>query len=179
MAINLLPPKFKREKRIQKTAKIIFVFLTVICFVILILTGGLFAADYFTQKDIQKSKSKIAEQKRIFKRYEEIENNVNDFNSKLTKIQSIESQKISWSSILLNLSSSTPTNVQIKTFSAADNNKRITITGYAETRNDIAVFKEKLEKSEYFKNVTFSSSVHNEENKNFSFNISCELEKIK
>jgi len=179
MVINLLPPKFKQEKKIKKSVKTISIFLTTILIILLILTGGILAADYFSKKDLDKVADKIAEQDKLLLRYKDTENNIKTVNSKLSKVESANRSRILWSNLLIELSKLTPAQVQIKTLTLDQRTKKVTLTGYAETRSDIARFKEKMSSSKYFKNVTFSSSVHNEQQGNFSFNISSEIGETK
>lgn len=154
-------------------------FLTAIFFIILIVTGGIVTASLYAQKDIGKVNDKIADQNKLLLRYKEPEDKIKNINSKLSQIESAKASKIIWSDILVELSKDTPSQVQIKTLSLNQTNNKVDLTGYAETRSDIAQFKEKLESSKYFKNVTFSSSIHNEQQANFSYNISCELKEAK
>ncbi len=179
MVINLLPPKFKQEKKIRKSVKTVSIFLLTIFIILLILTGGILAASYFTKEDLKKIDARIAEQEKILFRYKETEDEIKTVNTKLSKIESVNNNRVFWSILLIELSKLTPSQVQIKTLTMDQKNKKTTLTGFAETRNDIARFKEKMSSSKYFKNVTFSSSVHNEEQRNFSFNISAEIGEIK
>lgn len=179
MVINLLPPKFKQERKIRKLVKTVSVFLLTIFIILLILTGGILAANYFAKEDLKKIDAKIAEQEKILFRYKETEDEIKTVNTKLGKIESANNNRVFWSILLIELSKLTPSQVQIKTLAMDQKNKKATLTGFAETRNDIARFKEKMSSSKYYKNVTFSSSVHNEEQGNFSFNISAEIGEIK
>ncbi|MFA4995948.1 MAG: PilN domain-containing protein [Patescibacteria group bacterium] len=179
MAINLLPPKFKQEKKVKKIAKVISIFLATVFIILLIVTTSLWVANYETKKDIDKFSSKISEQNNVLLRYKETDEGIKAVNSKLSKIESVGSNRILWSNIITELSKLTPSQVQIKTMTLDQQNKKIGLTGYAETRNDIARFKEKMSSSKYFKNVTFSSSTRDEEQSNFSFSISSEIGEIK
>ncbi|MCL5410682.1 MAG: PilN domain-containing protein [Patescibacteria group bacterium] len=179
MAINLLPPKFKQEKKIKKTAQTISIFLTTVFIIILILTGSILAADYSTKKDLDKVNAKIEEENKILLRYKATEDSIKAVNSKLGKIESVNTNRILWSNLIVELSKLTPSQIQIKTMVLDKENNKVSLTGFAETRSDIARFKEKMSSSKYFKNVTFSSSVHNEQQGNFSFSISSEIGEIK
>lgn len=179
MAINLLPPKFKQEKKVKKIAKVVSIFLTTVFIILLIVTISLWIANHETKENIVKFDNKIAEQKNILLRYKETEENINAINLKLGKIETVDSNRILWSNLITELSKLTPSQVQIKTLTLDQQNKKVGLTGYAETRNDIARFKEKMSGSKYFKNVTFSSSTRDEEQSNFSFSISSEIGEIK
>jgi len=175
MTINLLPPELKQEKKTKKITGMIVLFLTGVLLILLIVIGGIVTSSLFTKRDTAKIEEKIADQNRLLLRYKETEDNTKSVNDKLAKIDSATGTRILWSNILVELSKNTPSNVQIKTLTLNQEGNKINMSGYAETRSDIAKFKEKLESSKYFQNVTFSSSVRNEEQANFSYNISCEL----
>lgn len=177
MTVNLLPPKIKQDKAKEHLARITGTVMFLILAIIIVSTGGIYSANFFAQKDLKSMKNKVSEQNQLLLRYKKTEDGINTINQKLKKIDSVNSQKIFWSDLLNELAKSTPIQIQIKTLSMSQDNKKLNLTGFAETRNDIAKFKEKLEKSQYFTNVTFTSSVHNETQSNYSFNISCDINK--
>jgi Tfp pilus assembly protein PilN len=175
MVINLIPPKIKQGKKIKKIGQTISIFLTTTFIILLILTGSIFAADFSTKQDVSKINEKIADQEKLLFRYKDVDDGIKAVNSKLGKIESANSNRILWSSLIIELSKLTPSQIQIKTLTIDQQTNKISLTGYAETRSDIARFKEKMSSSKFFKNVTFSSSVHDATQANFSFNISSEI----
>lgn len=179
MAINLLPPKIKQEKKIKKIISLVSLFLIGIFIILLITIGGIFAADAYSKNDIGKIDQKIADQNSLLLRYKDTENTIKNINAKLQSIAAADPERTLWSNVLIEISNDTPTMIQIRTLTLNKTGNKIDISGYAETRSDIAKFKEKLENSKYFQNATFTSSVHNEEQGNFSYNISCELKDVK
>lgn len=179
MTINLLPPELKLEKRIRKISGMAVLFLTGILLIILIIISGVLTSIYFFNKDMVKINEKVADQNRLLLRYKDAESNTKTVNDKISKIESTSKARVLWSNILVELSQDTPSKVQIKSLTLDQAENKVTMSGFAETRSDIAKFKEKLESSKYFQNVTFSSSVHNEEQANFSFNIGSELKGVK
>jgi len=177
MTINLIPPKLKKEKEFRKTSGIFIMFLNIIMVVLLIVTGTCLTANYFYTKDLNNIKSQIAEQQLVLSKYADLKKEVANVNAKLDKINNIDTTRILWSNIVAELGRCTPTEVQIKTFSSKDN--KISLTGSAATRRDIAKFKEKLEASKNFKNIVFTSSSLNETTNDYGFDLNCELEEIK
>lgn len=156
-----------------------FYFLSVIIIVLLIVTGTLFAANYFYQNDLKQLDKRIGEQETILKNYSDLEKNVSSVNAKLKIIDQIDAKRTIWSNIITEMAGSTPVAVQINTFASTADTLKITITGIAETRRDIAKFKDKLESSKNFKNVIFTTSTFDTGSNSFNFNITCELEEIK
>ena len=179
MAINLIPPQLKKEKRLGKNLNLVFIGLSVVFLMLIITTGTIYSADFLVKKDLKDIENKVNEQIFTLSKYKDIEENVEIVNSKLEKIDSKYNDRILWSNILTELTNTTPENLQIKTLSVSSDNGNIALTGYAETRRDIAKLKEKMESSKYFKNVTFTTSVHKSDTNNFSYNLSSELEEIK
>lgn len=178
MTINLIPPKLKKEKQYRKIIGIGFSFAMVVFLFLFITTGTLMAANYYYQSDLSKLKKQVDDQSQTIKKYTNLEKEVTSTNKKLEIINQIDSGRIIWSNIISEMAASTPTAVQIKQFSSGAEG-RITIIGVAETRRDIAKFKDKLESSKNFQNVVFDSSSLDQSLNNFSFNITCELEEIK
>lgn len=177
MTINLIPPKLKKEKDSRKTAGIFFTFLNIILMVLIIVTSTCVAANYYYKKDLKTIKDRTDEQQITLSKFSDLKTEVSTVNSKLDVINNIDSSRILWSNIVAEIGRCTPTEVQIKTLTSTDN--KITITGNAATRRDIAKFKEKLESSKNFKNVVFTSSSLIEESNNYGFDLNCELEEIK
>jgi len=163
---------------IRKITGLISAILTTLLVVVLIVFAFLFATNYWYGQDIKNIQSKIEEQQAQIKKYAELEAKVTKANSKIEQLKKATKNKIAWSAILLNLASCTPAEVQIKTASSSSNEYKVALTGNAVTRRDIARFKEKLEQSEYFKNVVFTSSSLNSESNNYNFSLTAELEKV-
>ena len=177
MAINLIPPKLKKEKEFRKTTGIFFVFLNMILIVLIIVTTTCLMANYFYKKDLKNIKNQINEQNLTLSKYGDLKKEVKTVNTKLDIINNIDATRVLWSNIIAELGRCTPVEVQIKTLSSKDN--KISLTGTAATRRDIAKFKEKLESSKNFKNVIFTSSSLNEQSNDYGFDLNCEIEEIK
>lgn len=177
MTINLIPPNLKKDKEFRKTSGIIFLFLNIIFLVLLIVTGTCISANYLYKKDLSNIRNEISEQKMVLAKYSDLKKEVATINTTLDIINNIDATRILWSNVIAELGRCTPTEVQIKSFTSKDN--KITLTGVAATRRDIAKFKEKLESSKNFQNVVFTSSSLNESTNDYGFDLNCELEEIK
>jgi Tfp pilus assembly protein PilN len=177
MSINLLPPQLKREQKIEFRMKQFFARGIKILVLIFILAALIYGGNRSIQAKAQDMVDKINQVNDQITAHSGTEQKINLINSKLQKINTADSNRVLWNAILNELAKSTPKQVVIKGLSLDQSSKTITLTGEAETRQDIAAFKEKLEVSSYFKNVFFSSSSINENNKNFTFSISAEIEK--
>lgn len=179
MTINLLPPSIKQEKEYRKILNYIFYFLSCTLIILIFFVAIIYIADMSILVDIDKNKKETTSQDETLKGLAETSDKVDIINSKLDKISQIDSSKVIWSNVIKDLANDTPKNVQITTLSLEKDTNKVQMTGSAATRRDIASFKEKLEASKYFKNVTFSTSSHSVESDTFSFNLFSELENIK
>ena len=179
MSINLIPPKLKKERKERKTTALFFTFLTFYLILFCILSAVIYLADTYIKKSLSNMDVQIAEETLKANNYKDVEANIKLVNGKLDSIKKEETSKIYWSKILDELARSTPENAQIKILSSSTENKSLNITGDAASRRDIAKLKDKMEDSKYFKNVNFSTSSYNETDKNFTFNLTCELEEVK
>jgi len=175
MTINLLPENLKKERRFEGYLSYAFSILNLVTFLIVILAIGFFLADFMAQKDITDLNKKKDEQKAMIAEYNQIETDIQLANSKLIELKSLKQVSVSWSKVLIELSNCTPINLEVKSLSFSSD-KKFSLTGLAETRAEIAKFKEKLEKSPYFKNVQFSSSVLNQSSNDYNFSMTGELE---
>ena len=179
MTINLIPPKLKKEKQYRKMIGVGFSFLSAILAVFLIVTATFVAANFYYKNDLARIKSKVSDQEQQLKKYSDLEKEVASINTKLGVINQIDLERPIWSNIIAEMAKSTPVAVQIRTLNASKDTKKISLTGTAATRRDIAKFKDKLESSKNFQNIIFASSSLDEKTNNYSFSITCELEEIK
>lgn len=179
MTINLLPPNLKKEKEYIKIFHALVVFFVSIFLILVLATASIFLADLEISSQSNKNNDELSNQEATLKKLEPVKSKVDIINSKLDKISQIDSTRAFWSNIIKDLANDTPQKVQIKTLSLDKTTNKIDFSGLALTRRDIAAFKEKLEASKYFMNVTFYTSSLDTQTENYSFNMSCELESIK
>lgn len=177
MTINLIPPKLKKEKEINKISRLFFMAFFIVNAIIAIGAVGIISLNQLSQIELNSTNSKIAEQEKTLANLEDTSKKVKSMNEKLEDINAINKEKTSWSQIITEIAKDTPEKLQIKSLSATNNNNKINLTGSASSRRDIALFKEKLENSNYFDNVVFSTSSFTAETEDFNFNLSCELKK--
>jgi Tfp pilus assembly protein PilN len=177
MSINLIPPKLKEIKKEERILRLFgnftFFYLVLFCF----LTGVLFLADSYIKKNIATVNSQIEIESAKEIKYKDTEKQVEEINAKLVNIKLVSDNRIVWSTILEELSKCTPAETQIKTLSSSIETGTISLTGYAASRRDIAKFKDKLESSNYFKNVNFTTSSYNQTENNYTYNLTADLEK--
>lgn len=179
MTINLLPNELKQGKVLGKRIGHFNLYLILAIFLVLLLW---LMADFYNAYLIEKMTAFDSESESIqgeLRRYAEVENKIKNINTKLDKIDKADQTRVLWSNVLTELAKSAPALVSISSLSLESAKNSISLNGEAETRREIAKFKEKLESSSYFENVVFSTSTQNESRNNFSFSLSAVLEKIK
>jgi Tfp pilus assembly protein PilN len=176
MTINLIPPQLKADKKIRKTNHYISLILISFLLILLAVSTIAYFQNYSLKNDLNDVKVKVNEREGSLIKYMDLQKKIDSANSKLALLKDINSNKYDWSVIIKDLAASTPTVVSIKSLAIGSDNKNVTLTGIAETRRDIAKFKEKLEQSKYFKNVVFSSSSLNGEANDYNFSLTAELE---
>lgn len=179
MTINLLPPKLKKEREGKRLLRILNIFFSFSFLILFIFTVIIYTANISAIGQISKDKIDIANQNATLKTLSTTEQKVVTINSKLDRIGQIDGSRAIWSNVIKDLANDTPTKVQIKALALNKETNKIDLSGSASTRRDIAAFKDKLEESKYFKNVTFYTSSHTVESDSYSFNLSAELENSK
>lgn len=178
MSINLIPPKIKAEQHAQKTGALVTYVLFMIFSLLTISTIAVVAANQFLNVEIKRTDSKISNANNSLAQYKDLETSITSTNKKIDSLSKADSERVLWSNILTELSSITPNTLQIKTLNLSSDTKKISLTGVAASRTNIATLKDNMENSSKFKNVTFSSSTL-EDSGSFTYNMSCELEEIK
>lgn len=174
MAINLVPPKIKNQKKLEIIFNQIYFGLFIMLIMVALLGFALYTYDTYLVSDLKHSEDNISNIDAKIKSLKDTENLIKDVNSRLGKVNSAKEARTIWSNILTSISNSTPKNVQVRNLSLNDVSSSVNLQGTAETRTDIALYKEKLESVD-FKNVTFSTSTYNELQNNYNFSLSFEL----
>jgi len=175
--INLIPPQIKAAERNRKIFSLVFSILAILVLMIAFCYGAIFALDYFAQEELGKTKEALAEEQAKIKNLEQIETEVNGINARLTKIGNYQKDRILWSKVMTDLNHSTPEQLKIDTFSAGTKDKKLTISGAAETRRDIVKLQEKLGTLAYWTNINFNSSTYAATESMYSFTMAGELKK--
>lgn len=175
--INLIPPQIKAADKNRKIFSFVSSILVILVIMLIFCYGALFVLDYFSKNELGETKETLADEQNKLKSLESIETEVNAINTRLTKIGNYQKDRILWSKVLTDLNHSTPEQLKMDTFSAGTKDKKMTITGAAETRRDIVKLQEKLGTLGYWTNIKFNSSTYSETEQMYSFSMSGELKK--
>lgn len=161
--INLLPPELKLKRiAAKRNASLISICLViVIVFAIL----GIIARSLestiktnlsATKSDVEKGTGQLDE----YKDFQELALIIND---RAKTADEIGKNRVLWSQSLQDLANSAPGDVQFENLTAnIEKSPNFILQGNTTTEREIIKFKEKLENSVFFKNVTFKSSSLNE-----------------
>ena len=157
--INLLPPELKLKRLgAKKNASLVTICLVV---VIVFALSGLLSRNFknTVSANLQTTKSNIDKevgQLDTFKDVQELAYLINDRAQEAVKINQT---KVMWSQVFQDLTNNTPQDVQIANINAkATEAPNFILQGNTTSEREVVKFKEKLESSIFFKNVTFKSS---------------------
>lgn len=171
--MNLLP--LRQKKRIKLLIlyqNIIFsgLILIILIVVLIIFLGGALIFLNFKYQEIERKV--IAEQSRIIytETVEGMERKVAEVNRELVSLKKFQDRQSRFNQIIENIYNDLLSDVQVHSFNMDDKTKRVIITGYSATREDLLEIKNTLESSLSYENVDFPlSNLVNSKNINFRF----------
>lgn len=178
--INLLPPELKLQRLgAKKNASLVTICLVV---VIVFAISGLLSRNFKNTVSANLSATKSNIDKEVgqldaFKDFQELAYLINDRSQEAVKINQA---KVMWSQVFQDLTNNTPQDVQIANINAkASETPNFTLQGNTTSEREVVKFKEKLESSTFFKNVTFKSSsltTEGSESSRITFSLEFDLE---
>ncbi|MEI6498946.1 MAG: PilN domain-containing protein [bacterium] len=178
MTINLIPPQARKERRTKQLLSSLYFAASAILIFLVLISGLIFATNYFVLSDIQNLDKKISAKTDEAAKYKELETSIRQTNQKISIIKKTDAERIIWSEVISEIAASTPAKIKLNSLSLNKDTKTTSMSGTAETRKDIADMKDELENSILFKNVTFTSSAYNSANKNYTFTLDAEMEGV-
>lgn len=174
--INLLPEKRKKEIRKRKFLLFVIWQEILIIFTAMVFFGVLFSANLILSmnyKSIQKDGEKYfdREEFREIKRYED---EFAEVNNKVSLVDSVQNNDYYWTNFLYELSRITPEGIKLNELSSEQLD--ITLSGRANSRDELIVFRDRLEESDCFSEVSvpLSDIVKKED---IDFKIEVEIDK--
>lgn len=172
ITLNLLPEK--RKKKIRKAKMLRFVvwqevliIFTVVIFLLMLVSINFILTSNLNE--IQKEGEKYAG-KIEFQEISKYELNFGEINKGVDLVSSIQKNNYYWTNFFYELSSLAPPEVKLNSLVTEEVN--ISLIGRSETRDDLIVFKERLEKSECFHSVDVPlSNIVKKENIDFRIDL--------
>lgn len=182
--INLIPQSIQQvyEKRGIKSF-IKFIYNSVLVFSVLVSMtyGG--AWGYFYYESIQLDKQIIETQENRDKESKDLEDFTKKFNTAISVLSRIQHEKEDWGKVIAMIITTAPKTALITDISTTDMNERkINVSGTAESRNDVISHKEKLEDSGLFeevKNPLSNLSGDEEDNIKYTIELKVKVESLR
>lgn len=161
--INLLPPKEKEKIALEMVKRKVIILWFLVLFFLVCLILILFSVKIYSQSQIESQKLVLAEAKKELEHSEirELETKVNSANLIFTKLNSFYQEKIYFSEILEKISKIIPPGISLNNFSSQLSSVgeekviKVSLSGFAKTRENLFEFKQILEKEPGFKEISF------------------------
>lgn len=158
--INLLPPQQKKELLERKNQKMIIIlgFLLSLFFLSLIL--GLLSTKFYLsgQNLFQKTVSDITRRELENEKNQEIKEEILGLNKALARLSSFYQENIRLTDVLEKIILGLPEGLYLDTFSYQKDNLSLQLTGMAQTRENLILFKNNLEEEPRFSEISFPPS---------------------
>lgn len=150
--INLLPIKEKRELKLyvlKHNIVTVGAFLIGIVLFFILFFATVWLILYHSQNRIQTTNDLFAQAQALEKQVNNLNKELSGFiNQRLEYINQLQKEQIVWSIILAKIAQMTPNSIRFDLVEI--NNDKIQISGYAETRDDVANFQKILEQEPQF-----------------------------
>ena len=152
--LNLLPPQEKKILSLEEIQRWISFYGVAVLgllfvFIVLLMVAWLFI---MVQLDWAKADLEKARQNFNSQGFKEQENKVNQINQQLGKISRAQNDYRSYLDVLAKISTLIPANIRLNAFSLNEQ-KEIRLNGFTPQRELIIQFRERLEKSGFFKDI--------------------------
>ncbi|MFC1609152.1 PilN domain-containing protein [Patescibacteria group bacterium] len=153
LLVNLIPEKRKRDVRRRKTFRFVVWQEILFVFALLVFLSILFSVNFILKMELSNTqkigsdymnRSEFAE----VKKYEE---GFGDINNEISLVRSIQKNDFYWTNFFYELSSMTPEGVVVDSLSTSKT--KVVLDGKSKTRDNLIVFKDKLEQSSCFHSV--------------------------
>lgn len=152
--LNLLPPQEKEELKLEQLYRWLVFYCSSAILIILLFIALLTFIWFFIIIQLKSYSTNLENTKTSFQG-QSIENQqklIDDFNYRLNKINRIQNNHKYYSTILVRLAEIIPSGIRIDALSI-DEQGKCTLTGYAQKRSQLLLFREALEKSSFFEKI--------------------------
>lgn len=158
--INLVPREIKDKIAQARYSANVFSICLVAVFLVIVLGILAMAANTMVlEPGLATVKEDIGQNANELAAFTKLENKALFLNDRAKVSLEIEQKRPLWSQIVQNLINSVPQEVQFSSLTVdVSKSPNFVVSGYAKNERDIISFKDKLEASEFFKNVAFKSA---------------------
>lgn len=163
--INLVPQEIKAKiAQAKKSANVFSICLVAVFLLVILGILSLAVNSMVLEPDLATVKDEIQKNTAALQSFATLEDKALFLNDRAKIAETIEQKRPLWSQIVQGLINSVPQEVQFASITAdVTKSPNFVLEGFAKNERDIISFKDKLEASEFFKNVAFkSSSVENQ-----------------
>lgn len=179
--INLLPFSAKTKTlEAKKTANIFSICLVIVLFFFLFCFIA-FEIDGILKLNLSNTNADITKANSSLKSYDNLQNEALFINDRAKLSTSLEAKRAMWSVILQNLINSVPSDVQFVSLSADTiKSPNFILQGKTTSQREVIKFKDKLDNSDFFKNVNFKSSsvASSGDTQTINFSLEFDLERL-
>lgn len=155
--INLLPPEQKEELFAREKLKIVLILGMIIIFFLISLGLVLFSVKMLISTDVQIQGVLVEEKEKELKnpKIEDLEGKIKEYNLSLLKLKGFYQGQKNLTAVLEKIPTILPDKIYLTALNLNPPNSQISLSGYSPSREILLEFKEKLEKSEDFKEIYF------------------------
>lgn len=170
--LNIISQDLKKQINIndlyQRFKKIYIILILLLAVYI----SFLFAAKLLLRLHLNKTTQQAGQ---ITKSTENYNKSVKDINDQLNYVSGIQENDIRWSKLIAFLSQCANPSIKLSQLDISKDSKLIKINGFSQTRDALLLFKDKLEKSNYFSQIDFPlQNILQKQNINFEINLKFE-----
>jgi hypothetical protein len=178
--INLLPYSEKNILKIIEKEKIVLILEIILFFFFLCLILILFSIKIQVSGQVEAERIVLGQEKNEFGNSEtkNIPENIILINKSFSDLKSFYEKQFSMTEVLEKISKTLPDEIYLNTFSYANNDSQVILSGFSRTQEGLLEFKQNLEREKNFQEIIFPFSSWIE-GKDISFNLNFKLKNDK
>ncbi len=158
--INLLPPKEKEEILEEKKWKLISILGILFLFFLICLFLILFLINIFISSQLKVQEIFLNQEEKNFQKseFQVLEEEIITSNQTLLNLNSFYQNQMNFTGILKNISETFPDDIYFTILNFESLEGKISLAGFAPTRESLLELKKNLEEKEFFEEIYFPSS---------------------
>ncbi|OGE81344.1 MAG: hypothetical protein A2826_02195 [Candidatus Doudnabacteria bacterium RIFCSPHIGHO2_01_FULL_43_23] len=158
--INLLPKEAQNEIRYERLSSRLLNMSLWIVISLVVMIVLMMATRIYLKSESSRVSDLIIFQKELVSQEENqaLKKELTEFNTHLSNLIQFEESHAYWSEVLIELARITPSGIAIDALTATRDDKKMTIIGFAQTRDSVLQFRKNLLDSDFFEDVNFPLS---------------------
>ena len=158
--VNLLPKEAQKEIRLERISSRLLNLLIWVLVSLVILVVLMIAARVYLNSELNRIDDRIVLQKEVVSQEENkaLKKELTEFNAHLSNLVKLESSHAYWSEVLIELARLLPQDLAVDALTADRETRKMTIIGFAGTRDSVLQFRRNLISSQFFEDVNFPLS---------------------